>query len=152
MASSFLPVNTVQTIEPEINIISQSESPLTTERKVRLPVDQIVISQGYSLFHPGIDFDGTTGEAIYSIMNGEVEAISRSLFAYGKAVFIKHEEGLSSLYAHLSKIEVSENEEVTTNTKIGEMGATGHTFGDHLHLEVRKNGYPINPLTVLPVR
>jgi murein DD-endopeptidase MepM/ murein hydrolase activator NlpD len=152
VASSFLPIETSETIKPETNIISQNETPLKTEKKVRYPVDKIKITQGYSIFHPGIDLDGVTGDPIYSIMNGEVEATSRSPLAYGKAVYIKHEEGLSSLYAHLSKIEVEKGQEVTTRTKLGEMGSTGHAFGDHLHLEIRKDGYPINPLTVLPAR
>jgi murein DD-endopeptidase MepM/ murein hydrolase activator NlpD len=63
---------------------------------------------------------------------------------------INHGSDITTLYAHLSKIFVEPNQEVTTDTVIGEMGATGHALGDHLHLEIRDTGKPINPLTVLP--
>ena len=62
---------------------------------------------------------------------------------------IDHGNKLSSLYAHLSKIEVEEGQEVTMDTEIGRMGATGRAFGDHLHLEVYDHGKAVNPLTIL---
>jgi murein DD-endopeptidase MepM/ murein hydrolase activator NlpD len=83
-------------------------------------------------------------------MDGVVAEIQHSRFAYGNAVIINHDGNLTSLYAHLSKIDVKEGQSITTLTKIGEMGATGHAFGDHLHLEIRKNGLPINPFSILP--
>ena len=79
-----------------------------------------------------------------------IELISTSKYAYGKAILISHGEGISSLYAHLSKINVSKGQKVDTNTIIGEMGSSGRSSGDHLHLEVRKNGIPVNPYTILP--
>ena len=83
-------------------------------------------------------------------MDGRVFAINYSRYAYGNAILIYHGSEITSLYAHLSKINVTPNQEVTTDMVIGEMGATGRSFGDHLHLEIRDNGVPINPLTVLP--
>ncbi len=121
-----------------------------TQKGVVLPVKALKITQGYRFFHPGLDLDGITGDAIYSIMAGQVEAIQYSRFAYGNAVIIEHGNGVESLYAHLSKIEVEEGEEVNAGTQIGLMGSTGRSSGDHLHLEVRQDGIPINPLSILP--
>ena len=149
MATQFIP-NIPPSVEAEETIIRETETPITTIRDVQYPVKEVRITQGYSFFHPGLDLDGVTGDEIKSIKSGKVEAISYSKYAYGNAVLVNHGNKLTSLYAHLSKIEVNEGEEVTTLTKLGEMGATGRSFGDHLHLEIRENGIPINPYSVLP--
>lgn len=150
LASSFMPATAHFDAEPDLSIIAQETTPLTTEHGIQYPVKEISITQGYKLYHPGIDLDGLTGEPIYPIMTGVIEGISYSRFAYGNAVIINHGNGITSLYAHLSTIEVREGQEVTMSTKIGEMGATGRSFGDHLHLEVRDHGRAISPLSVLP--
>lgn len=150
IATSFLPVGAEEGIEPEENVLTGTQVVLITERVVQFPVQSVIVTQGYRFFHPGVDFDGITGDEIKPVMPGRVEAVSYSRFAYGNAVVVKHKESLSSLYAHLSEINVAEGQEVTMKTKLGEMGATGQTSGDHLHLEIRKNRNPINPFTVLP--
>ena len=159
IATSIAPVRANIT-EPEQIITKEDlDIQLTTEVVTRYPVDKIKISQEFKLFHPGIDLDGLTGDAIYPIKNGEVVSVrstsdgfqTKDLLyaAYGNAVLIEHAGGLTSLYAHLSKINVVKGQNVNTKTIIGEMGATGRSFGDHLHLEIRKNGIPINPHSIL---
>lgn len=150
IASTLMPTNSLANIEVEDAVIEETNTPLTTRRNVRYPTKEVKITQGYRLFHPGIDFDGLTGDKVYPIKDGHVEAISLSKYAYGNAIIVNHGDGLSSLYAHLSKINVNEGQEVTTNTIIAEMGATGRAFGDHLHLEVYQNGRSVNPYTILP--
>jgi murein DD-endopeptidase MepM/ murein hydrolase activator NlpD len=136
-------------IVPEV-VIKADNLSLNTEKGVKLPVNVRKITQGYRLFHPGVDLDGITGDPIWPIMKGKVEYIQYSRFAYGNAVIINHGNGLTSLYAHLSKILVKEGQEVTTDTLVGLMGSTGRSTGDHLHLEIRDHGVSINPLSVLP--
>jgi murein DD-endopeptidase MepM/ murein hydrolase activator NlpD len=138
--SSFKDIN----VEPEISV------DLNTKHGVQYPVKVVKVTQGYSIFHPGLDLDGETGDPIYPIMAGKIEAIDHSKYAYGNAILINHGNEISSLYAHLSEIEVTQNQEVTTEDEIGKMGATGHASGDHLHLEIRDHGQPINPYSVLP--
>lgn len=145
-----MPTNSLANIEAEDTVIEETTTPLTTKRVVQYPVAEVKITQGYRLFHPGLDLDGVTGDAVRPIKDGRVEAISLSKFAYGNAIILDHGEGTTSLYAHLSKIYVLEGQDVTTNTVIGEMGASGRSSGDHLHLEIRKDGRPINPYFVLP--
>jgi murein DD-endopeptidase MepM/ murein hydrolase activator NlpD len=151
VATSFMPTKALalNTAVAEQNTIEEVSAPLTTERTVQFPVDPVVVTQGYGFFHPGLDLDGTTGDLIKPIKNGVIEAISRSNFGYGNAIIVDHGNGLTSLYGHLSKINVIEGEVVTTNTVIGLMGSTGHSTGDHLHLEVRVDGKTINPYTLL---
>jgi len=148
-ASNLMP-STTSALEAEETVVAVPAVNLKTERIVRYPVANISITQGYAFFHPGIDLDGVTGEAIYPIMKGVVVGISNSNFAYGNAILISHNDGLTSLYAHLSKINVKVGQEVTTKDTIGLMGATGRAFGDHLHLEIRDQVRSVNPLTVLP--
>lgn len=136
--------DTKETVE-----ITTAEIPLTTERSVGLPVNSYRITQGYRLFHPGVDFGDTLGAPIYPIMDGVVETIAYDRFAYGNHIIINHGSGYKSLYAHLSKIVVKKDEEVDKNTVIGTIGKTGWATGPHLHLEVSEDGKTFNPLTIL---
>lgn len=137
--------------EIEINVTLEINNlQISTQKGIQYPVKNVKISQGYHFFHPGIDLDGVTGDEIRPIMDGVVEEIQYSKFAYGNSVLVNHGNKIVSLYAHLSKIDVQKGQEITMNTKIGEMGKSGRASGDHLHLEIRKEGRPINPLTVLP--
>lgn len=153
-ASSLLPssnslnINDLNSVD-EI-VIQNNQVRIATKRSSAYPVENVIISQGYHFFHRAIDFDGITGDTINPIMDGVVEEIVYSRFGLGNTVIINHNNNLKSVYAHLSKIEVKKGDQVTTFTKIGEMGSTGRAFGDHLHLEVFEAGRPINPLSILP--
>ncbi|MBI4057901.1 M23 family metallopeptidase [Candidatus Microgenomates bacterium] len=137
--------------ETEVVTLPISEEPIKTTVVRRYPVEEPRITQGYHLFHAGIDIDGLTGDPIYPVMNGTVKEVKRDFFL-GKAITVRHEDGYETVYAHLDTIEISVNQKVTTNTQLGQMGTTGRAFGDHLHLEVIKDGRHVNPLTVLPPR
>lgn len=123
---------------------------LITEKSAQYPTAAVKISQGYRFFHPAIDFDAETGDPVYPVKPGVVEAVQFSRYAYGNAILLNHGNQITSLYAHLSKINVIEGQEVTLVTEIGRVGSTGRSTGSHLHLEIRDHNLPINPLTVLP--
>lgn len=150
VASSFMPTTPTFADEPENNVVSVEEVALTTETGLRYPTDDVRVTQGYHFFHPALDFDGITGDPIYPVMGGVVEGVQYSNYAYGYAVIVGHGNGISTLYAHLSKIFVEEGQEVSTKSVIGEMGATGRAYGDHLHFEALDHGRPISPYSVLP--
>ena len=150
VASSFMPTANTFADEPEQNVVSAQKVALTTQSGLRYPTDNVKVSQGYHFFHPALDFDGLTGDAIYPVMGGRVEAVQYSNYAYGNAIIVGHGDGLSTLYAHLSKIFVEKDQEVSVNSVIGEMGATGRAYGDHLHFEALDHGRPISPYSVLP--
>ncbi len=149
IASSFIPSqNTIK--ESEENTEIQTPLVLRTQNGVQYPVEDIKITTYFRFYHPGIDLDGVTGDVIKPIMGGKVEFVGYSKYGYGNSIVVNHGSGTSSLYAHLSKIYVKEDNLVNTETKLGEMGASGRAFGDHLHLEVHENGRAINPLSILP--
>jgi murein DD-endopeptidase MepM/ murein hydrolase activator NlpD len=70
--------------------------------------------------------------------------------SYGYYVIVDHENGLKTLYAHLSRISVSVGERVAQGQTLGPSGTTGYSTGVHLHFEVHKNGVRVNPLPYLP--
>lgn len=88
--------------------------------------------------HKGIDIADVTGTPVLSVDDGRV---SKSYYSdtYGHVVFIKHETGYETVYAHLSKREVQEGQMVTKGQKIGLMGSTGESSGPHLHFEIHQN-------------
>ncbi len=134
---------------PTDETVIQTQNTLKTEKAIQYPVENIKINQGFNLFHPGIDLGAEVGDTIESIKTGVVIETGFANYGYGNTILIDHGKGLTSRYAHLSKIEVKVGDKVTTETKIGEVGMTGHTTGPHLHLEIRQNGIPLNPLSVL---
>lgn len=148
---SFVPVQNIQ-IQPETTIIPEAEVILSTvtERTTQYPLRVGYISQGYSIFHPALDIAAPRGTEIKPIKDGIIEDVSRSRVGYGNAIIVDHGNGIKSLYAHLSKIEASEGDKVTVLDTIGNVGTTGRSTGPHLHIEVRKNGIPVNPFAILP--
>lgn len=110
------------------------------------------ISQGYHIFHPAIDIQAPVGSEVKPIAAGTVERAVYSRFGYGYWVLVNHNNETKSLYAHLGKIMVEEEEKVETGTTLGTVGLTGRTTGPHLHLEILENGKHVNPLIFLSDR
>lgn len=151
IATSFLPATRSNVLAASDETIIQVQTPLSTEKGIQLPLGHLKINQGFSFFHPGLDLGAQIGDPIMAIKAGEIIEAGYTRDGYGNTIVIDHGKGLTSRYAHLSKIEVRVGEEVTTNTEIGKVGITGHTSGPHLHLEVRQNGFALNPLSIIPL-
>jgi len=98
--------------------------------------------------HEGIDIAAEEGTPIRAAASGRV-VFAGPRGTYGLAVIIEHGGGLSTLYAHCSRIMVEVGDSVGTSTVIALAGNTGNSRGPHLHLEVLKNGVPLDPLALL---
>ena len=103
---------------------------------------------GTTRFHAGVDFGASYGTPIYAADSGRV------IFAgwyggYGRAVIVDHGGGITTLYAHASRLYVSVGQSISQGQAIAAVGSTGLSTGPHLHFEVRQNGNPINPMAYL---
>ena len=103
------------------------------------------VSQGFGVWHPGVDITAPAGSKVYPVQEGKVIRIESTRFGYGRSVLVDHGDGLVSLYAHLGKIMVSEGEIVKPDTVLAEVGLTGRTTGYHLHLEIKSGNRVLNP-------
>ncbi|MGV6847201.1 MAG: DUF5930 domain-containing protein [Marinibacterium sp.] len=103
---------------------------------------------GGKRMHKGVDFAAATGTPIYSTAEGVVVHAGWQS-GYGRLVEIRHDYGLETRYAHLSKIRVKVGQRVSRGDRIGDMGASGRVTGVHLHYEVRVNGKAVNPMTYI---
>ncbi|MBR5254933.1 MAG: peptidoglycan DD-metalloendopeptidase family protein [Bacteroidales bacterium] len=99
-------------------------------------------------WHYGVDLGLRIGDPVKVMFDGKVRIAKRS-GAYGNLVVIRHDNGLETYYAHLSKISVKPNQDVKAGEILGLGGNTGRSTGPHLHLEIRYLGAAINPEKVI---
>lgn len=134
--------------------LSSKERDERVEFDWSMPVNGVITSvfgwrenpfnRGRREMHKGLDIAARTGEAVRAVKEGVV------IFAgwkqgYGNLVILRHAQGFSSRYGHLSRITVRVGENVSRLERIGLVGSSGRSTGPHLHLEIRKNNDPINP-------
>ena len=98
--------------------------------------------------HEGHDWAGAHGTAIQATADGTVIHAGR-LSGYGNLVKIRHQFGIETRYAHLSRIHVEVGQRVSRGDHIGDMGNTGRSTGTHLHYEIRVDGRPLDPMTYI---
>lgn len=102
------------------------------------------ITQEYSAEHKAIDIAASSGSPVYAAEDGTVSYVqiwdgsydTTGMMSYGHMVEIRHADGNTTLYAHLSEINVQQGEKVVRGQRIGRVGSTGHATGPHLHFEV----------------
>jgi murein DD-endopeptidase MepM/ murein hydrolase activator NlpD len=99
-------------------------------------------------FHTGIDYPAPMGTPVLAARDGVVAAVG-VLPGYGNVVVLQHEEDVTTLYAHLSRMLVETGRRVTRGTVVGLVGQTGHASGPHLHFELRLRGAAIDPAGAL---
>lgn len=97
--------------------------------------------------HNGVDYGAPTGTAVRSVGDGTVE-FAGVQNGYGNVVILKHRNNHSTLYAHLSRVNVRKGESVSQGQTIGAVGATGWATGPHLHFEFRVNGTHQDPMSI----
>jgi len=132
--------------------IDRSKLPETGSGILAWPLDKAVVTQYFgetkdakrlyvSGTHNGVDFRAPNGTPIKASLSGVVEAtgntdLANGCYSYGKWVLIKHNNGLSTMYAHLSVISVAGGQPVATGEVIGYSGSSGYATGPHLHFGV----------------
>lgn len=95
-------------------------------------------------FHNGIDIGANEGDGVYSVCDGIIKTAEYNEFS-GNYIIITHTDGYTSSYAHMSSLSVTEGMTVNKGNLIGYVGSTGNVTGPHLHIEIRKDGSPVDP-------
>ena len=95
--------------------------------------------------HKGIDLRSAIGDTVYSAFSGRVRLTRFERGGYGFYVIVRHENGLETVYGHLSRFLVKPDQYVKAGQPIALSGNTGRSTGPHLHFETRFMGYAINP-------
>jgi murein DD-endopeptidase MepM/ murein hydrolase activator NlpD len=147
-------LNELSNLESQLDVVVDPNTiPPQSDGVLNPPLDNLTITQyfgntqfaqqgGYSgKGHNGVDFRAAPGTRVYTSLGGTVVGTGNTdrisgCYSYGKWVLVEHNNGLSTLYAHLSVISVSEGERLSTGDVIGFSGNTGYSTGPHLHFGV----------------
>lgn len=106
-------------------------------------------NDGKGGFHNGLDIAAAIGTKIIAARNGEVVAVEEAPYAYGNWVAVEHDNGLVTLYTHLSVRKISKGDAVVQGQTVGYMGSTGLSTGPHLHFTVYAPGtFQTKPSTI----
>ena len=121
------------------------------------PLEFSRVTSGFAMrFHPilqtwkqhnGVDYGAPSGTPVRTVGDGTVEFAGWQN-GYGNVIAIKHSNNRSTVYAHLSRIDVRKGQRVDQGARIGAVGATGWATGPHLHFEVKLGGIQQNPLNI----
>ncbi len=121
----------------------------------RLPLEHTTITSSFGMrknpisgnfkFHEGVDLACPENTRIYACKGGIVKEILNNDYIYGNCIKLEHAGGITSVYAHLSSVNVEEGQIVKSGQIIGKSGSTGAVTGPHLHFEIRDRNRAINP-------
>jgi murein DD-endopeptidase MepM/ murein hydrolase activator NlpD len=121
------------------------------------PMEFSRVTSGFTMrFHPilqkwrahlGVDYAAPTGTPVRSVGDGVVD-FAGTQNGFGNVVYVKHRNNHVTVYAHLSKINVTRGQSVSQGQNVGLVGSTGWATGPHLHFEFRVNGMHQDPLTI----
>lgn len=141
--------------ESKDKVIEKGTKPLPSKAATGtyiMPLTRYSFSSGYGYrwggFHYGVDLAAPSGTVIRAADGGVVTFAGWS-GGYGNLVIISHGNGVTTKYAHCSKISVSVGQKVGQYQEIARVGSTGQSTGSHLHFEIRFDGVPANPMNYL---
>ena len=125
-------------------------------RGFHMPTDSRVLTSNFGARwgrqHKGLDIKVYIGDTIRAAFSGKIRIVKYEPRGYGKYVVIRHHNGLETIYGHMSKQLVVENQEVKAGEPIGLGGNTGRSTGSHLHFETRLCGVALNPALLFDFR
>ena len=123
---------------------------VTTRSEYQFPLETTLgISQNYHSLHKGVDLRSPRGTAVLAMDSGVVIEVEKIKVGYGHYVRIAHSGTMSSLYAHLDKVNVKPGDKVERGANIGSVGMTGRTSGPHLHFEIYDGNKAVNPMSFI---
>ena len=139
------------TSKPQKKSASKSVEPNRPVSRWRWPSRGKVIRTFAANVHKGIDIAGKRGDPVTSAAAGKVVYAGAGVTGYGSLIIVKHNDTYLSAYGHNERLLVSEGSVVNAGQQIATMGSSG-TNSVKLHFELRRQGKPVDPLTLLPNR
>ncbi len=125
-------------------------------KNFHMPTESRVVTSNFGArwgrAHKGLDIKVYIGDTIRAAFSGKVRMVKYEAAGYGKYVVIRHNNGLETIYGHMSAWLVEENETVKAGQPIGLGGNTGRSTGSHLHFETRLCGVALNPALMFDFR
>jgi murein DD-endopeptidase MepM/ murein hydrolase activator NlpD len=153
------PVETFAVPEaPPVTAVAEAAGPVTRQIAFDTPVRGYSINSpfgprrlaGQALRnHEGVDIAAPQGTGVFVSAEGSVVRTGYDAAGYGRFVEIRHPNGMSTLYGHLSRLDVATGDRVSGGERIGLVGSTGRSTGPHLHFEVRRGDRQVNPVKVM---
>lgn len=139
----------------QTGLFSPADRAYALDKGMVLPLSKYVLTSDFGMrispisgkwkMHNGIDMAAPLGTPIYACKAGVVSKIGKLDPTYGNYVLLKHSNGMTSMYAHMSDVLVEEGKAVSSGQTIGKVGLTGQTTGPHLHFEIKLNGSAQDP-------
>lgn len=130
---------------PDSKVIDVSDYAMPTPGYITSPYGY---RRRFGRMHKGVDLKCHIGDTIRAAFDGKVRLTNYEARGYGKYVIVRHDNGLETVYGHLSGFLVEPDDIVKAGDPIALGGNTGRSTGPHLHFETRFMGYPINPLAI----
>ena len=124
--------------------------------KWRWPLADVRVTSDFGVrggnHHEGVDLKASSGTPVYASGPGVVLYAGNRISGYGNMVIIGHDQDLSTVYAHNSRLYVKKGQSIKAGTRIALSGNSGKSSGPHLHFEVRSGVVALDPLKVMPSR
>ena len=153
------PVETLAAPEaPPLAAVTEPAGPVRRLITFGMPVRHHAISSPFGLRrlpgnaarnHEGVDIAAPLGTGVFAAAEGSVLRTGYDPAGYGRFVEIRHPNGMTTLYGHLSRVDVASGDGVGSGEGIGLVGSTGRSTGPHLHFEVRRGDRQVNPVKVM---
>ncbi|HRO34157.1 MAG TPA: M23 family metallopeptidase [Brevundimonas sp.] len=142
-----------------VQAVAEAAGPVMRQLVFEAPVKGYAVNSAFGLrklaiesrarAHAGVDIAAPMGTGVFATAEGVVLRTGHDPAGYGRFIEMRHPNGMTSLYGHLSRIDVHTGQTVVPGARIGLVGSTGYSTGPHLHFEVRRNGRPLNPAKVV---
>lgn len=143
---------------PPVAAVAEPAGPVTRLIAFAKPVRGYAINSPFGMrrlpgaaarHHDGVDIAAPSGTSVYVAAEGRVLRTGYDAGGYGRFIEVVHPNGMSTLYGHLSRVDVASGERLVEGERIGLVGNTGRSTGPHLHFEVRRGDRQVNPTKVL---
>ena len=143
---------------PPMTAVAEPAGPVTRLIAFEAPVRDYAVNSPFGLrrlpgqaarHHEGVDIAAPRGTGVFVSAEGSVLRTGYDPTGYGRFVEIRHPNGMTTLYGHLSRLDVASGDTVKAGARIGLVGSTGRSTGPHLHFEVRRGERQVNPAKVM---